>query len=277
MANIYKNNAFTSPPSIYNRPNEMNSAPNAGNIITPVNPVEDVPTDPFSEQIHKAMKTGSVLLFKQVVNPGNINTYFSVKGGEYTPVLYLARKSPKGSKAMLEHCMELGADLTLKAQTSDCLGLFQNKRCTTIGNLAGYRQSKVSMFDAMTVYDLLMKIYNGELVFKSDRANINALKYKNNIPGFDSLSIARRRLRAAVKGVAAAPATAAAGAAAAVGLGAAAVGGTVLGAGYIGSKILGSTAGRSAALFSAGRSLFGGRRTRKNKSRSKSRTRVSRR
>jgi hypothetical protein len=236
---------------------------NASKSIMPVNPVEDVPTDPFAQQIHRAMKENNIFLFKQVVNPGNINTYFSVKGGEYTPVLYLARKSPKGSKAMLEHCMELGADLTLKAQTSDCLGLFQNKRCTTIGNLAGYRQSKVDFIYAMTVYDLLMKIYNGELVFTSDRANINALKYRNNIPGFDSLSIARRRLRATVKGVAAAPASAVA----AAGLGAAAVGGTVLGAAYLGSKILGSTAGRSAALFSAGRSLLGGRRTRRRKSR----------
>jgi len=251
---------------------------NASKMITPVNPVEDVPTDPFAQQIHRAMKENNIYLFKQLVNPGNINTYFSVKGGEYTPVLYLARKSPKGSKAMLEHCMELGADLTLKAQTSDCLGLFQNKRCTTIGNLAGYRQSKIDFIYAMTVYDLLMKIYNGELVFTSDRANINALKYEKNIPGFDTLSITRRRLRGAVKGIATAPASvvgAGAGAgAAAVGL----VGGTIAGAAYLGSKILGSTAGKTAGLLYGLKSLTGGRRTRKNKSRSKkSRSRVSRR
>jgi len=262
MANIYgKNNAFNSAPSIYNLPNELNSAPNAGapnasKGISAANEVEDVPTDAFAEEIYQAIKAADLNMFKQVVNSSNINTYFSVKGGEYTPVLYLARKSPKGSKAMLEYCMELGADLTLKAQTSDCLGLFQNKRCTTIGNLAAFRQSKMTHLEKMTMYNLLNRINNGESVFDSELANENASKYKDIIPGFNYLNIARITLRGTVKGAAAAPVVAAGvGAGAALGLAGAVATAPHYASRYVASKIRG----------------FGGRRrrTRKNKSRTR--------
>jgi len=232
MAN---NHPFNRPTTVYNYPNE----------------------------IRRAIKEGNVSLFQQSVNSGNINTYFFVKGGEYTPVLYLARKSPKNAKAILEYCMELGADLTLKAQTSDCLGLFQNKRCTTIGNLAAYRQSKKTYLEEMTMYNLLNRINNGESVFDSELANANARKYKKIIPGFSYLNIARRTLRATVKGAVKAPFVAAgAGVGAALGVAA-----TVALAPHLISQSIQRRRG-----YGGGR-----RRTRKNKSRSKSRTRVSRR
>lgn len=74
----------------------------------------------------------------RLVNKGNVNTRAKEEGGggEYTPVQFLARISPGNSPAMLEYLLSLDADLSLMANTVDCM---IKRYCTTIGNLASYR------------------------------------------------------------------------------------------------------------------------------------------
>ena len=201
-------------------------------------------------------------LFKTAVNEGNIDNYVTVASGdEYTPVLYLARLSPpKNFKEMLEHCIDLNADLSLKAKTSDCMGVIGSKRCTTIGNLASWRESKSWNGDQMGIYDILVKMDKGEPnLFHSNIANTNALRWKKipfafcisstwkpgcGIPGIGVLSSTRRTARFAGKAVVAAPVAAvgavAGTAASAVGIGAMGVAGiskSPLAAGVIGYQL----------------------------------------
>jgi len=218
-------------------------------------------------------------LFKSAVTQANIDNYVTVVGGdEYTPVLYVARLSPpKNFKEMLSHCLDLNADLSLKAKTSDCMGIMGSKRCTTIGNLASWRESKSWNGDQMGVYDLLVKMDKGEPdLFFSNIANTNALRWKKTVfgrcisstwkpgcgvPGVGVLSSARRTARFAGKAVAAAPVAAvgavAGTAASAVGIGAIGVAG--ISKSPIASGLIG---------YQLGKSMSGGRKSsRKSKSR----------
>lgn len=229
-------------------------------------------------------------MFKSAVTEDNINTYVTmgddgkatgVLGDEYTPVLYLARKSPpKNFKGMLSHCLDLDADLSLKANTIDCrrMGL---TRCTTIGNLASWRESKIWNEDPMGVYgvyDILVKMNRGEPnLFDSNIANTNAMKWKKTtilpcltwkagcgIPGISVTSSLGRTARFAGKVVAGAPVAAAG-----------AVAGTGLAAGTLASVALSKLTKSTAKMPK----FWGGRKSsRKSKSRSRSRkSRKSRR
>jgi len=184
-------------------------------------------TSLFGRMIYKAIDDDNLTMFKDIVNSDNINEYFDIKGDLYTPILYLARKVPQHSKDMLEHCFELNADPTLKAQTKDCLGIFQSKKCTTIGNLAAYNQSKITLrnfpvganrirhyrkmvngkaifnttkkiitkYGGYEVYMLLVSINKGLPVFTSETANTNAAQWKGKIPGVSAMNEARRTAR----------------------------------------------------------------------------------
>jgi hypothetical protein len=100
---------------------------------------------------------------KRLVNEGNVNTRAKEAGGagEYTPVQFLARISPGNSPAMLEYLLSIGADLSLKANTADCI---ITRYCTTIGNLASYRiNEKGKWWDS--------KAYKDFFYAESDKAN----------------------------------------------------------------------------------------------------------
>jgi len=210
-----------------------------------------------------AITNDNIDMFKRTVNAGNINQYSRVKDGTYTPIQYLARKAPPiNFKGMLQHCLELNADLTLNAETIDCI----DSKCTTIGNLASYRQSKGWSIDPLRIYKLFVQINNGEKIFNSELANKNALQWKGMVPGIGYTNSLRRLGRGLVTGVAKtamAPVRAA---------------GAVLGAGtYVAGTLLGTTAGQSYLGASAAR-WGGARKSRKNKNKNKSKkTRANRR
>ena len=228
-------------------------------------------------------------MFKSAVTEDNINTYVTmgddgkatgVLGDEYTPVLYLARKSPpKNFKEMLSHCLDLNADLSLNAKTLDCRGMIGSKRCTTIGNLASWRESK-GWNGIMGVYDILVKMNRGEPdLFHSNIANTNAMQWKKTtflpcitwkpgcgIPGISVTSSLRRSARLAGKVVAGAP-VAAAGAAAGTVAAGVGVGSMIL------SRVAKSPVGAGYLGYQLGKMSGGRKSSRKSKTRSKTRSR----
>jgi hypothetical protein len=236
-----------------------------------------------------AVDSDDLEMFKTAVTDNNINTYVTIASGdEYTPVLYVARLSPQKSfKEMMMHCMDLNADLSLKAKTIDCRGMMGSTRCTTIGNLASWRESKGWNGDPMGVYDILVKMDNGEPnLFVSNMANTNAMKWKKTVflpcmtwkpgcgvPGIGVGSSLRRSARLLGKAVVAAP-VAAVGAAAGTAAAAGAVGSLAV------SRIAKSPVGPAYLGYQVGQvgqvgKMSGGRKSYR-KSRGRSRSRKSR-
>jgi hypothetical protein len=126
---------------------------------------------------YDAINYGSMQELQKFVTPENVNTYLPSSGSqEYTPVLYLARISPRiVAKDMLSYLLELGADLSLLAKTEDCM---MRGRCTTIGNLASWRWATgPGKTDVM--YDSLVDINNGTYIDKlNPKGQAAALKWK---------------------------------------------------------------------------------------------------
>lgn len=111
----------------------------------------------------------------RLVNKANVNIRVREEGGagDYTPVQFLARISPGNSPAMLEYLLSLGADLSLKANTADCI---ITRYCTTIGNLASYRiNEKGKWWDSKADKDFFYA--------ESDKANriTNAVQFEKAI------------------------------------------------------------------------------------------------
>ena len=142
--------------------------------------VAPAPSEPLKREINNwfdAINYGYMPDLQKFVNTENVNDYVSASGSqEYTPVLYLARISPRiVAKDMLSYLLELGADLSLLAKTEDCM---MRGRCTTIGNLASWRWATgPGKTDVM--YDSLVEINNGTYKDKlNPKGEAAALKWK---------------------------------------------------------------------------------------------------
>jgi hypothetical protein len=130
----------------------------------------------------EAIRCNDTKELMRLVNKANVNTRAKEAGSssQYTPVQFLARISPGNSPAMLEYLLSLGADLTLKAKTVDCV---ITTYCTTIGNLASYRiDEKGKWWSSKADQDIyeqeLNKVNNIYYPYGEKEAAIEAVKNK---------------------------------------------------------------------------------------------------